>query len=118
MKRKTFTNSLLLCFFIACIALVADLNGKWSGLLKMSDGNEIALTYNFKVDGAKLTGSAASPEGEVQIDSGKYVGPDFSFSVNVNGMDIPHKGHFYGDSVGMDITISGNVSHVTLKRAN
>jgi len=118
MKRKTFINSLLVCCLVAGLTLIADLTGKWSGVLKMTDGNEFPLSYTFKVDGNKLTGTASGPEGDVPLDSGKFNGTDLTFSVQVQGMPVPHKGKYYGDSVGLDITYNGQTMHTTLKRAS
>ncbi|MBB3968810.1 glycoside hydrolase [Mucilaginibacter phyllosphaerae] len=118
MKRKIFSTALLSCCFMICLAaaVFADLNGKWTGNLTMSDGNTFPVTYDFKVDGEKLTGTAQSPQGDVNIEDGKIKGDDFTFNVNVNGLDVPHKGKVYPDSVSMNLSISGDPAHFTLKR--
>jgi hypothetical protein len=118
MMKKILTTTLLVCCVAVCLAVIADLTGKWSGTIKTPDGNEFPLTYTFKVDGNKLTGTAESPQGEVAIDSGKVNGDMFTFQVNVNGMAIPHSGKYYGDSVGLDIDLNGQKIHTTLKHAD
>jgi hypothetical protein len=117
MKRKIFTTTLLISCFMVCLAAIADLNGKWSGKLVLGDGSEYPLLYNFKVDGGKLTGTALTPDGDVQIADGKTNGTDFSFSVTTGGRDIPHTGKFYGDSTTVDLEINGSKVHSVLKRA-
>jgi hypothetical protein len=119
MKRKIFTTLALVCCIMVCFAIAADLAGKWSGTVKTPDGNEFPLTYTFKTDSGKLTGSVQSPQGEVTITEGKLSGNDFSFNVSANGMDIKHTGKFYpeADSVGLDIDFGGQKMHTTLKRA-
>ena len=119
MKRRIFTTTALLCCFMVCFAIVADLTGKWTGSLKAPDGNEYPLTYNFKTDGAKLTGTGESPQGTIDITDGKVSGNDFSFTISVGGVDIKNTGKFYpeADSVGMDIDYQGMKMHATLKRA-
>ena len=116
MKRKIFTTITLACCFIFVMAVFADLNGKWSGVIKTPDGNDLAVTYNFKVDGDKLTGTAESPAGEVTVDNGKITGDTFSFKVTVDGNDYPHTGKLYADSCGLDIDFGGQKIHTTLKR--
>jgi hypothetical protein len=37
-------------------ALAADISGNWSGTMQMGD-NPVALTFVFKQDGEKLTGT-------------------------------------------------------------
>lgn len=116
MKRKFFTIAMLVGCFMVCMAAIADLNGKWAGKLVLGDGSEYPLLYNFKVDGDKLTGTALTPDGDVQIANGKTDGTTFSFSVTTSGMDIPHTGKFYGDSTGIDLEINGAKVHSVLKR--
>jgi len=120
MKKKTFTTTILLCCFVVCFAIVAGLAGKWTGTLKTPDGNEIPLTYNFKVDSGKVTGTAETPQGAVTIDDGKINGNDFTFKVTVDGNDYKHTGKFYeaADSVGIDIDFNGMKLHTTLKRSD
>lgn len=116
MKRKIFTTTMLVGCFMVCLAAIADLSGKWSGKLLMGDGTEYPLLYNFKIDGDKLTGTALTPEGDVQIANGKTDGTTFSFSVTTSGMDIPHTGKFCGDSTTIDLEINGSKIHSVLKR--
>ncbi|MDB5142798.1 MAG: glycoside hydrolase [Mucilaginibacter sp.] len=117
MKRKFFNPIVLACCFIFVMAVIADLNGKWTGVIKTPDGNDLPVTYNFKVDGDKLTGTAESPAGQVTIDSGKVAGDTFKFQVTVDGNAYPHSGKFYTDSCGLDIDFGGQKIHTTLKRA-
>ena len=120
MKRKLFITAILVCSFAFCFAAVwADLNGKWAGTLHAPDGNEYPLSYTFKVDGDKLTGSGDSPQGSTPITNGKVTGNDFSFNIDVNGVDVKNSGKLYpeADSCGMDIDYQGFKMHATLKRA-
>jgi len=102
-----------------CFAIIADLNGKWSGVLKTGDGNEIPLNYVLKVDGGVLTGAAVSPQGELPFTNGKTDGTTFSFILSFNGTDIKNSGKYYAaaDSIGLDIDFNGNKAHTTLKRS-
>jgi len=118
MKKKFLTTTALLCCFVLFVAIIADLTGKWTGIITTPDGQQISVAYNFKVDGNTLTGTADSPQGSVPIDNGKINGNDFSFSVNVSGTDYPHTGKFYTDSCGMDIDFGGQKTHFTIKRAD
>jgi hypothetical protein len=116
MKRNLFSSVALLCCFFVLIVAIADLNGKWTGTIKTPDGNELPLTYNFKVDGNKLTGTGESPAGAVAIDSGKVSGDMFTFQVTVEGNTYAHAGKIYADSCGLDIDFGGQKIHTTLKR--
>ena len=49
------------------------------------------LTFTFKQDGAKLTGTVQGPEGDpIEISNGKVDGNKISFQVSFNGMTISH----------------------------
>jgi len=118
MKRKLFNPIALACCFIVFAAfVVADISGKWTGVIKTPDGNDLQVSYNFKVDGDKLTGTAESPAGQVTVDDGKISGDTFTFKVTVDGNDYPHSGKVYADSCGLDIDFGAQKIHTTLKRA-
>jgi len=119
MKRKILTTTALVCCFMVCFAIIADISGKWTGTLKTPDGNEFPLTYTFKLDSGKLKGTAESPQGTVDIANTTISGTDFTFTVPVNGTDIKHTAKFYeaADSIGMDIDFNGMKMHTTLKRS-
>jgi len=117
MKKKFLNPLTLICSLLFVVAFIAaDLNGKWVGVISIPGGQEIDVSYNFKVDGEKLTGTASSPSGDVSIDNGKINGDKFSFSVNVNGTEYPHTGKLYQDSCGMDLDFGGAKSHFVIKR--
>ena len=69
---------------LACAAFAADITGAWSGNMTMGD-NEFTLTYNFKQDGGKLTGTVLTPHGDpLPLVDGKVDGDKISFAVNVD----------------------------------
>jgi len=120
MSKKLFTTAALICCFMICLAaMVADLSGKWTGVLKTPDGEDVTLTYTIKVDGDKLTGTAQAKGNTVTINEGQINGSDFTFKItDTEGVVIPHSGKFYSeaDSVSMNIDYNGTKMHTTLKR--
>jgi hypothetical protein len=75
MKRRLINPlALVIGALIFVIAIAADLNGKWVGVITVPGGSDLDVSYNFKVDGTKLTGVATSPNGDVPIDNGKVDG--------------------------------------------
>ena len=116
MRKKFLTTTLLVvACVVVCLAIAADLTGKWSGSFKTPQG-EFPVKYTFKVDGDKLTGSADSDQGSLPISDGKINGNDFTFSLDFNGTAIKNTGKFYGDSVTIDAEINGTALHGVLKR--
>jgi hypothetical protein len=84
--------------------------------LKTDQGDEYTLLYNFKIDGDELTGTAKTPKGDRPINDGKITGDTFTFNVLINNLEIDHSGKFYGDSVGVDISLGDQKAHATLKK--
>jgi hypothetical protein len=69
----------------------ADITGNWSAEMNMPDGNSMPLTFTFKQDGAKLSGTVQSQQGgTMDISNGKIDGAKFTFDVSFNGMMIHH----------------------------
>ncbi len=83
-------------------ALAADFNGKWSATVDGMRGPQ-NVTFNFKVDGAALTGAVTTPRGDTDISNGKIDGDTISFDtvINFNGnsFTISYKGTIDGDTI-------------------
>ena len=99
---------LVITLFLSSVLTLADLNGKWQGTVKTPDGNEYEVSYNFKVDGEKLTGSVTTQWGENPILDGKVTGDEFSFVQTINEMQINHSGRAAGDSLFVKIQRAEN----------
>ncbi len=99
MKRRVCIGSALLVILTATLMFAADVNGTWSGEVKGPDGNGFQLTFHFKQDGAKLTGTVSSQAGDIEISDGKVDGDKISFTVSFNGMTIQHDGTISGDTI-------------------
>jgi hypothetical protein len=89
---------------LASLALAAtDISGQWKG----SSDQGPAFTFNFKVDGGKLTGSMLSMEGkELPISDAKLDGDAIAFSVNSEWQGQPIKLVAKGNVAGDDIQLS------------
>jgi hypothetical protein len=118
MKAKGSVTALVICLIVICVIKFADLQGKWTGIFMAGD-NPIDLSYVFKVDNEKLTGSVASPQGDLAIYDGKTNGTDLSFIVDVNGAAVKSIGKFYaaGDSIVLNTDFNGVNVHSRLSRA-
>ena len=77
----------------AAAALAADVSGSWTADSAGPDGSSYQLTFTFKQDGAKLTGTVQGPQGDpIEISNGKVDGNSIAFDVSFNGMTISHAG--------------------------
>lgn len=102
MKTKTIFITMLVVLFTS-LSFAGDITGKWKGKMSGQDGNQMELTFNFKVDGNVLTGSINSSFGDMQISNGKITGDDFTFDVDVNGNVMTNIGKVMGDKIKLSV---------------
>jgi hypothetical protein len=102
-------------------AFAAGVDGKWTGPLDTPNG-PMQMTFNFKADGAKLTGTNLTPDGmPIPIKNGKVDGANISFSVDV---DIPgggpvtfnYTGVLAGKEIKLHTDFMGMPLDVTVKK--
>jgi hypothetical protein len=98
----------LVLVFVLCAAVsaplgAADVDGTYKGSVDTPNG-PVELTFVFKTDGERLTGSVASAMGEVPIENGTAKGDVLTFDVNVQGMVIKHQAKQAGDQVTITAT--------------
>ena len=94
----------LLVLLYAVPALAADVDGKWTGSLSTPNG-DIVVGFEFKSDGATLTGSTTGPDGApVPIKNGKIEGNRITFLVSLDFGGMP-----------IDLNYSGIVSPAEIK---
>jgi hypothetical protein len=120
----------LLCFCAAVMMALTpttakaatDITGTWAGDMAGPDGGAggFHLSFTFKQDGDKLTGTVQGPQGDpIAITDGKIDGDKISFKVNVNGMTIIHDGtiNAAGDEIKLGSkSDQGPSGELTLKR--
>jgi hypothetical protein len=106
MTRRALCVTAVLCAIFAGVALAADISGNWSGTIQMGD-NPFTLTYAFKQDGEKLTGTVTGPQGDpLPLNDGKVVGDKLSFNVKVDMGGTPAKFSSEGTVKGDEISLS------------
>ncbi|HEX6897735.1 MAG TPA: hypothetical protein VF146_20785 [Bryobacteraceae bacterium] len=85
---------LIVClgFLIGSLS-AADIGGKWTGDVSTPDGQTISLTFTFKLDGDKVTGTVTGPTGDIEISDGKLDGDtlQFGLSVDAGGQQLVFK---------------------------
>jgi hypothetical protein len=110
MKLKTIylTAGLMLAFCVA--ALAAGVDGKWTGQAPGPQG-AIDMTFVFKSDGEKLTGTLTNQFGEVAIHDGTIKGDALAFKVtrefNGNKFTLKYTGKLAGDEIKLTRTFEG-----------
>jgi hypothetical protein len=90
-------------FVLAAVAAyAAGVDGKWTAAIDTQIGVQ-NYTYDFKVDGEKLTGTAKSQFSESPIAEGSVKGDAISFVENLKyegqEMRVVYKGKISGDEI-------------------
>lgn len=101
MMRLIVTLTLLLCVSFGVLA--ADVTGKWTAQVPSRQGQMREQSFNFKVDGDKLTGTISGRQGDVAISDGKASGDTISFTVKMeyggNSVEQKYTGTVAGDEI-------------------
>lgn len=102
--RKVRTLCLLSLFLLAAVAaFAADVTGKWTAQVPGRGGQTREMTFNFKADGAQLTGTITTPRGDMDIADGKIDGDQISFTQTMsfggNDVKLIYKGKVSGDTI-------------------
>jgi hypothetical protein len=98
-----------------------DVTGDWTTQMQTPNG-EVTLTFHFKQDGDKLTGSVETAMGgdPFVISNGKVDGSKLSFDTSFQGATIKHVGTVSGDEIRLNAkSDDGQMppTDMTLKRA-
>ncbi len=81
---KKASGFLLALLLAAVPAFAADIDGNWTGSIDTQNG-PVMVSYTFKADGSKLTGSTMGPDGSlIQIKDGTIDGTKISFAIDLN----------------------------------
>jgi hypothetical protein len=101
MFRKSLL-ALLIAAFACTMAFAASVEGKWKATFDTQMGTQ-NYTYDFHVDGNKVTGTATNDRGATPITEGKLDGDTITFveplSFNGNDIRIEYTGKIDGDQI-------------------
>ncbi|HEY7672675.1 MAG TPA: hypothetical protein VIC71_10690 [Gammaproteobacteria bacterium] len=95
MKKSSLALTIAL---LPLFAFAADISGTWTASFDTQIGVQ-SYTFVFKVDGAALTGTAKSANGEYPIEEGKVDGNAVSFVENMMYQGMPLKMTYTGNVV-------------------
>ncbi|MGH9656951.1 MAG: hypothetical protein ACRD96_00310 [Bryobacteraceae bacterium] len=103
MTKHRLLLTVALTVLAALTASAADFGGKWTAAVPGRDGATMDTTFNFKVDGDKLTGTTSSQRGEAPIQDGKVSGDSISFKQTLefggNSIVILYEGKMAGSEI-------------------
>ncbi len=118
--RGILKGLILGALLAATPAFAAVVDGDWAGSIDSPNG-PVTITYSFKTDGAKLTGTTTGPDGsKLALKEGKVDGTNISFAVDVdfggNAMTLKYTGIVAADSITLTFDIQGMPVNITAKR--
>jgi len=123
MKKLLYACTAVVMALATATALAADFTGTWTGAMNGGQGG-FQLSFTFKQDGDKLTGTVQAAQGDpVAISEGKIDGDKISFKVVIQGgTTITHEGtiHAAGDEIKLTSKSEGGQfpgGEMTLKKA-
>lgn len=103
MKARLFLLAIGLALVFIASAQASDITGKWTAQVPGRGGQTRETTFNFMVDGEKLTGTMTGPQGDIQLADGKIKGDEVSFTVTLsfggNDLKFIYKGKVSGDEI-------------------
>ena len=110
MKLTTTLRAAGLLFALSIAVLAAGIDGKWTGQVQGPQGS-MDITFVFKSDGEKLTGTLTNQMGDVAIEEGTIKGDAVSFKVvrefNGNKFTLKYTGKLAGDEIKLTRTFEG-----------
>jgi hypothetical protein len=115
-------RNLLLTFVVCAIsAFAADIDGTWSGSIE-TPGGALPVSFTFKADGDRLTGSTTGPDGSViTLNDGKIDGDKFSFNITIDFGGMPFTMAYTGElkegGVILTAEIMGMPFQILLKKS-
>jgi len=114
-------SSLFVLLLMSVSAFAADVDGTWTGTAA-APGGDVPVTFNFKADGAKLTGSTMAPDGNtIQIKDGKIDGSAITFTVTYDfggtPFVLPYKGVVSADQIKMSADPGAGTIEMILKKS-
>ena len=80
MKKSLLT--VLIAVFAFTISHAQGISGKWKTSLESPQGS-MELSFTYKVDGTKLTGTVTSPMGSQEINNGKVTENEFYYEIDM-----------------------------------
>ena len=96
-------GAIFLLILAAAALLAGDVNGKWVAQVPGRGGELREVTFSFKADDDKLTGTITGPRGETEISDGKISGDEISFTQVMdfggNQVKLHYKGKVSGDEI-------------------
>jgi hypothetical protein len=105
MKLRVVFLTAILVLAASALAWAANVDGKWVAQVAGQGGQTREVTFNFKAEGGKLTGTVSGRQGDTPISDGTVKGDDISFTQTFeaqgNTIKVIYTGKVSGDEIKM-----------------
>jgi len=105
MKLRVVFLTAVLVLAGSALAWAANVDGKWVAQVAGQGGQTREVTFNFKAEGNKLTGTVSGRQGDTPISDGTIKGDDISFTQTFeaqgNTIKVIYTGKVSGDEIKM-----------------
>ena len=112
MKYRVIILSAVMVLAGIVMVRAANVDGKWVAQVPGQGGQTREVTFNFKAEGAKLTGTVSGRQGDTPISDGTVKGDDISFTqtfeVQGNSVKLTYTGKVTGDEIKMTRKLEGS----------
>lgn len=111
--KRIIVGLCALILLSAVAAFAADVSGAWKAAMPGRGGETREVTFTFKVDGEKLTGTmSGGPGGDIEIQDGKVAGDTVTFKIkrefNGNAFVMLYEGKVEGSEIKFKSTREGS----------
>jgi hypothetical protein len=96
--------------------MAADVIGKWKAAIAGQNGT-LEVTYDFKQEGDKITGTASSQMGDIPISDVKVEGDAVTFTITTPEWKAVHKGTISGDEMKLKLEVGDRQMDISAKRS-
>jgi hypothetical protein len=108
-------RTITLLLFSVLTAFGADVAGKWKASWETQNGTR-EITFVFQVSEGKLTGTAASAQGEAPITEGTVEGDKVTFTVARENFKATFTGTVSGDEMKLSGAVGERTFEIPAKR--
>ena len=106
MKSRIVIFAAVVVFAAITSVLAAHIDGKWVAQVPGQGGQTREVTFTFKAEGEKLTGTVSGRQGDVAISDGTVKGDDISFTQTFDAQGTTIKVIYTGKVSGDEIKMS------------
>lgn len=104
MFRRVFIAAIPISLAAALAAAVppSAVDGRWQCTICGPIGCS-TISFVFKADGTKLTGTTSTPDGDLPIDHGTFYGDKITFQTHLQNNVVDYQGTISSDTIQLEI---------------